>query len=135
MNFVKTASVLASVIITCGFSLACAKDGTMADRENTLKKLIKKNLHIGPHLTSAIDERTVKALREQIEQSDIAILVNLLSDKDATVAIAAQLMLIEIGQPSLPYIESALSSLDAKASVRALQAIESINQRKNEQEE
>jgi hypothetical protein len=98
---VRTALRIAALLLCA--SLAHAQ----SDRYAEIERLVKRNRHVGPHLTLVVDARTIKAVRGRITGEDIPVLVRMLGDADYGVASAAAGLLATLGKPAEPALREA----------------------------
>jgi HEAT repeat protein len=128
---VRLALVLLCVVGS--FWTACSADGHEghSQRYVAIRNLINENLHLSGHLIRAVDLRTVEAVRKEVSEADIPVLVDLLSDKENVVAIGAQHVLETFGKAALPALQKAASSSDYRVSMKASEAIAAIEHKES----
>lgn len=102
-------------------------------RYSEIRRSIKDNLYLSAHLVRAVDARTVEAVRKEVTEADIPILVRMLGDEENAVGIGAQHVLEEFGDKALSALQEASHSPDYKVSGKANEAIRTI-QSKNQSE-
>ena len=102
-----------------------------------IRRLIKNNLHFSAHLTFAVNTKTVEAVRKEVTETDIPVLIELLGDEENVVGIGAQLVLESFGKKALPALTEAANSPDHERAWKAKEAIRTIeeNQKLHEQEQ
>jgi hypothetical protein len=110
------------------FLTSCSGDGHEGhdQRYLAIRNLIKKNLHWSGHLVRAVDSRTVEAVRKEVTEADIPVLIDLLSDGENVVAVGAQNVLETFGKAALPGLRKVAASTDYKVSMKAREAIAEI---------
>ncbi len=98
---------------------------TPADRTRyaEIQRLIKKNRHLGGHLTLAVDTRTIKAARAHIGERDIPVLVRMMGDKDYGVASAASGLLVTLGKRAEPALLKAAQGQESSIASQARDAL------------
>ena len=114
------------LLCSCLVSCSAGNHDMQHQRYVEIRKLIKHNLHLSGHLVFAVDTRTVAAVRKQVTQSDIPVLIALLSDKENVVGIGAQHVLETFGTAALPGLEKVAIAADFNASIKAREAIAAI---------
>lgn len=123
--------VLLCVVASLWTSCSANRHESRSQRYVAIRKLIKKNLHLSGHLVRAVDTRTVEAVRNEVTEADIPVLMDLLSDKENVVAVGAQHVLETFGKAALPALQKAASSADLKVSMKAAEAIAAIESKKS----
>jgi hypothetical protein len=115
-----------------GFWTSCSGDRHEGHGQRYLavRNLIKKNLHLSGHLVRAVDSRTIEAVRREVSEADIPVLIDLLSDTENVVAIGAQHVLETFGKAALPALQKAAASTDYRVSMKATEAIAAIESRR-----
>jgi hypothetical protein len=108
-----------SLLACCAVSAWAADD----PRDDEIRRLIRANRHLGPHMTMAIDARTIRAVRGRISAGDIPVLVRMMGDKDYGVASAASGLLVTLGKASIPQLEAAQRGADRGVAVQAGDAL------------
>jgi hypothetical protein len=116
---------LAARLQAFGFALLWAASVPAADdpRYDEIRRLIRANRHLGPHMTMAIDARTIKAVRGRIRSEDIPTLVRMMGDKDYGVASAASSLLVTLGRQAEPALEAATHARDSGVAGQARDAL------------
>jgi HEAT repeat protein len=125
-----------TLILLCvvgSFWTSCSTDSHEGhdQRYLTIRNLIKRNLHLSGHLVRAVDSRTVEAVRREVSNTDIPVLIKLMSDKENVVAIGAQHVLETFGKAALPALQNAAASTDYRVSMKATEAIAAIEYRES----
>lgn len=107
------------------FLLSCGGGtGKEGPRYVEIRRLIEKNLHFSAHLTWAVNADTIAALRREVTEVDIPVLVRLLGDEKSVVATGAALVLESFGEPAVPALEETAKTAKGKAAFRAEQALD-----------
>ena len=71
---------------------------------------IRRNLHLGPHLSWAFNRHTVESVRRSVDASDIPHLVNALEHERPAVRMTAGNVLLELGDDAIEALQSAAQS-------------------------
>jgi hypothetical protein len=122
------ASRLLVASLLAAASLAHADAGRYAE----IERLIKRNRHISAHLVLAVDSRTIKAVRTRITEKDLPVLVQMMGDKEYSVAAAASLLLVTLGKPAAPALAEAARGKDVAAANHARSALQLLDNCYNE---
>jgi hypothetical protein len=111
------------VLLLCCAPASGADEAQHPARYAEIQRLIDKNRHLGAHMVRAVDARTVKEVRKQISARDIAVLVQMMGDKDQGVASAASSLLATLGRQAEPALNEAARSRDLPAASQAQAAL------------
>jgi hypothetical protein len=95
-------------------------------RGEAIREHIEDNLQRGAHFQKSANAETVAAVRAFVTEDDVYHLLELLGSDEAGVAVTAQLVLQDLGEPMLPFLRRAEDSPDVRVSGLASQAVAAI---------
>ena len=125
----KCASGLLGIIFLCAIYGHAAGDDV---RYKEIAQLIRHNRHLSGHLVLAVDARTIKAVRTQVSEKDIPVLVQMMGDKDYGVASAASGLLVTLGKQATPALTEATRSKNSSIAGQARGALRLLEDCYNE---
>ena len=105
--------------------------GTLV-RYKEIERLIKRNRHLSSHLVLAVDARTIKAVRAQVSEKDIPVLVQMMGDQDYGVASAASGLLVTLGKQATAALTEATRSKNSSVATQAQGALRLLEDCYNE---
>src|SRR5215469_2814472 len=98
------------VLLIAAASTYCGPSPAVSGRKAEIRNIIAKNLHFHIHCwCMAPDDRTVAAVLAVAKDNDIAVLAELLSDPNDSIALGAQGTLIAIAADDLAKIRPGIS--------------------------
>jgi putative ribosome biogenesis GTPase RsgA len=101
--------------------------GSDQARYSQIERLIMKNRHLSAHFVLAVDARTIKAVRNQVSNADIPVLVEMLGNKNYGVASAASGLLVTLGEQVRPILILAKNVKNSPAAIHAHDALKRLD--------
>ncbi|MGR9099811.1 MAG: hypothetical protein ACU826_04515 [Gammaproteobacteria bacterium] len=81
-------------------------------RLREIRCMIRSNLHFGPHLGLSVNRETILAVKTELNDGDIELLLDLLTDEDRRIALASRQLLAEFGETGYLKLTERFQSTD-----------------------